>query len=354
MSGDRDDELREERRPDVNGAMTPDDEGIDALRALLGPRGDDGGQLAMPDHEALLAMTLGEDVAAHEEGELAEAEALRRVLDGGSAFEAEGPVAGLAELAEVLRVTARATAEVDAADHEALLALALGSEASVSSNEREAASQLAERLDSESFVTSLRAAHEAAEIDAHDDQILLALAMESVGEVTSSWSAATRASAAALAADLDGEGDGDAALLPWTQVVRAAAGQLPEIDQLSHERRLRASLAGETTTGGGGEIETVPRRAPLWLGAVIAAAAAIALFIGFGSGLDDGPPRAGMPGPVADQAAATLKPPRSTADLFDPVEAFGAKGGESGRVDKILTARAADLRNNRFAAWGVR
>ena len=61
-----------------------------------------------------------------------------------------------------------------------------------------------------------------------------------------------------------------------------------------------------------------------------------------------------MPSPVVSQAAADFKAPRSTAELFDPAVPFEAKGGESDRVDKILTARASDLRNNRFAAWGVR
>ena len=77
------------------------------------------------------------------------------------------------------------------------------------------------------------------------------------------------------------------------------------------------------------------------------------LFINFGRQNDSGP-TAGMPSPIVERATAELKAPRSTAELFDPAEPFEAKGGESARVDKILSARAADLRNNRFAAWGVR
>jgi hypothetical protein len=45
---------------------------------------------------------------------------------------------------------------------------------------------------------------------------------------------------------------------------------------------------------------------------------------------------------------------RSAADLFDPTTPFPRAGGESARVDRIASARASDLRDNRFAAWGVR
>lgn len=43
---------------------------------------------------------------------------------------------------------------------------------------------------------------------------------------------------------------------------------------------------------------------------------------------------------------------RSTQDLF--AEPFPAQGGTSARVDRIGDARARDLRENRFASWGVR
>jgi len=43
---------------------------------------------------------------------------------------------------------------------------------------------------------------------------------------------------------------------------------------------------------------------------------------------------------------------RSTQALFqDP---FAPSGGESARIDRIAMARAADLRDNEFAKWGVR
>jgi hypothetical protein len=61
--------------------------------------------------------------------------------------------------------------------------------------------------------------------------------------------------------------------------------------------------------------------------------------------------------PVADKpmaSAPALQRSRSTADLFDATTPFPRAGGESARVDRIATARAADLRGNRFALWGVR
>jgi hypothetical protein len=51
-------------------------------------------------------------------------------------------------------------------------------------------------------------------------------------------------------------------------------------------------------------------------------------------------------------AAAALAVSRSTQPLFD--ERFAAVGGESARIDRIAMARAADLRDNEFARWGVR
>jgi hypothetical protein len=43
---------------------------------------------------------------------------------------------------------------------------------------------------------------------------------------------------------------------------------------------------------------------------------------------------------------------RSTQPLF--ATRFESHGGESARIDRIAIARAADLRENHFARWGVR
>ena len=43
---------------------------------------------------------------------------------------------------------------------------------------------------------------------------------------------------------------------------------------------------------------------------------------------------------------------RSTQALFS--DRFAPTGGETARIDRIAMARAADLRDNEFAKWGVR
>ncbi len=61
------------------------------------------------------------------------------------------------------------------------------------------------------------------------------------------------------------------------------------------------------------------------------------------------------PGAESPESRASLEPlvpVRSTQPLFR--EPFAKTGGESARIDRIASARAADLRDNRFAAWGVR
>jgi len=56
--------------------------------------------------------------------------------------------------------------------------------------------------------------------------------------------------------------------------------------------------------------------------------------------------------PAPEIAAAPAAVCRSAAELFP--DGFATTGGTSDRVDRIAYARARDLRENRFAAWGVR
>jgi len=51
-------------------------------------------------------------------------------------------------------------------------------------------------------------------------------------------------------------------------------------------------------------------------------------------------------------SAAGLAVSRSTQPLFP--DRFAPAGGETARIDRIAMARAADLRDNEFARWGVR
>jgi len=55
---------------------------------------------------------------------------------------------------------------------------------------------------------------------------------------------------------------------------------------------------------------------------------------------------------VALEAPPAMAVSRSTAQLFP--EGIPVTGGTSDRVDRIAYARAQDLRENRFARWGVR
>jgi hypothetical protein len=59
----------------------------------------------------------------------------------------------------------------------------------------------------------------------------------------------------------------------------------------------------------------------------------------------------------APSTPPTASPPafavsRSTQELF--TDRFAPTGGETARIDRIALARAADLRDNEFAKWGVR
>lgn len=74
--------------------------------------------------------------------------------------------------------------------------------------------------------------------------------------------------------------------------------------------------------------------------AVVAAAAVVMLFLGTAS---RSTPTAAMAGDFAK--------PRSTAPLFD--ERFET-AETTARMDAIASARSRDLRDNRYAAWGVR
>jgi hypothetical protein len=78
-------------------------------------------------------------------------------------------------------------------------------------------------------------------------------------------------------------------------------------------------------------------------GVSVAALAATAIvFVGFryGTAAWSVPPQASVP-----------RYARSTQPLFH--EPFAARGGGSTRIDRIASARASDLRENRFAHWKV-
>ncbi len=261
------------------------------------------GDLDVADHEVLLALALGDDVAEIAEDERDRAEQLRAALEGRGADP-------LAELAESLRLAHQSatgtdgTAALPEVDHEALIALCTGLplEEQVSDTERDESQAL---------------------------RVVL-------------------------------EGEGAHPLAELAEALVAAAGQGPDLDELSHARVLRQAMkSGETEWERQLQQPAPARRATPGLGmvfaALVAVAAGVALFFGSLSwletqGLNPVAERPELPAPLAAELVLT----RSTQDLFDPATPFPSKGGESERLGKIVASRAADLRANRFAAWGVR
>jgi hypothetical protein len=114
----------------------------------------------------------------------------------------------------------------------------------------------------------------------------------------------------------------------------------PRDDAASVERALERALRPEAAEPARGRVIYA------WFGGAgvaLAAAAAIALFVS--------PLHKAEPAPSAAASAPELARPRSTAELFaDRFETSAT----SERMDLIASARARDLRDNRYAAWGVR
>jgi len=191
------------------------------------------------------------------------------------------------------------------------------------------------------WAEALRAAYEPSELDVDENAALIDRAL-GIGTKDAPATSAEREAAQRLREAIehprtDGRDE------PEIEVLDAlvSAYRPREIDPLRNEllitRALKRSSQG-----------TAPRRAlPIVTAAVLgvaAMAAGIALYL-----------RPMTDKPIAASATApALQRSRSTADLFDAATPFPRAGGESGRVDRIANARAAELRDNRFALWGVR
>ncbi|MCS6900565.1 MAG: hypothetical protein RMJ98_14080 [Myxococcales bacterium] len=138
------------------------------------------------------------------------------------------------------------------------------------------------------------------------------------------------AEAQALARAL--EGHGASSHDPLIEALRAAHDPTP-LDPARHEEILvRAFLEAKPS----GQVLAFLGRRWAWAGA-LAAAACLALALG---------QTFRRPAPVALVAS------RSTQELFP--EQFPRQGGHSARMDRISGARTRELRENRFASWGVR
>jgi hypothetical protein len=298
------------------------DRAAEALRAALAPR-----ELPAADHEALLALVLGDDAAEVGDGERAAADRFRAALETGAPHP-------LSELASALRAVHQ-PAPPPEADHEVILAAALTLDVSPDREAERLREALAGRGQHPfaTFAGVLVAAHRPAALVPEDGEALISLALGSEAAV----GAHEREEATRLCGALAGQGSHP--LVPWATALRVASERLGGIDAVSHERLLRRTM------------ESARARPGALLGALVAVAAAVALFVGSWDWRDD----LSGPAPMAQQAAPVpLVRVRSTQELFDPTVPFDARGGESERMERIVAARAADLRANRFAAWGVR
>jgi hypothetical protein len=312
-------------------------------------------ELDAADNEALIALTLGDDASAISEEER------RAAASFAAAFERDVSDTGdpLVSLAWSLRAVAAADREqavLSHADHESLLALTIGADIAVDDETRHAANALRDGLElgrgdelAGSLVAlagSLRALHAPIALAEEDHEALLAITL---GEAASAVSEQQQAEAETLAEAM--ETAGEAPLMGLVGALRAARADTT-LDPLSVERILRRVLPRRLRTAGpAGERRPVSRS--MTFGALVAMAAGVALFIGSMSGLGTDPV-AGRDVPQAQAGlVASFIEARSTQELFDPATPFARKGGESNRIGTIVTARAGDLRSNRFAAWGV-
>jgi hypothetical protein len=197
--------------------------------------------------------------------------------------------------------------------------------------ERAAAEALREAIDhgAEPLAAELRAAHAPGTLGEAD---LDAIVERALGREAASTSA-ERAAAQQLAGG--DPGSEHAALVEALKVaVRPTA-----LDPARNEALIAAALRAPLRKS------PLRRIAPATMAAltgVAALAASVALFFGR-------PPAPRPPAPTAELVRA-----RSADDLFDATTPFPRHGEESARIDRIASARTADLRRNRFAAWGVK
>jgi hypothetical protein len=283
----------------------------------------------------LLAFSVGEGVIELGVEERAEAERLRQALEGGAGHP-------LAELAGALRAADISDhRDIHAVDHEAIVALSLGVDAQLEEHERDEAARTREALRRRDahplaeLAGALRAATASSHLAEADQRTLLALALGE--ELVASDEARELAEAIE-------QRSAPTPLAELAMSLRAAHSSASSrggtLHDLAHERVLRRAIPRGRST-------------PVIVGALVAMAAGIALFFGSWSWLETGPV-GGRDVPIAQAGmVAALIPSRSTQELFDPTEPFPAKGGESDRIDRMVTARSSDLRQNRFSAWGV-
>lgn len=255
--------------------------------------------LTEPDHEALLARALGDVLAPATRVEQQEAEHLAGELAG----KVVGDGSDHLQLARALRA-ANAPRPIDRITHERILKRALGAEA-------KPAVRRGARI---AMISGLFVAAAA-----------LAMFFTTTTRDANAPAAEAVAGAPAPAATA-------AAAAP------AAAGDQPRSDRAAKVAEAPARGRAESKYGRAAAPSPRPFAEPP--GAPAAAAA------------EEARPAAARADDLT--AVAAYVPSRSTDDLFDRNTQFPKTGGESARIDRIAMARASDLRQNRFAAWGVR
>jgi len=210
-------------------------------------------------------------------------------------------------------------------------------EAPITEAERLEAERTREALErgDEPVSSSLRAAHHPPRLPEDDHEALLARAL---GDPLAKPTRAEEAPAAELRDALDRPRPARDAVEGHELVELARTLQAawkPAVLPPLHNEALIAKALARGKRRRTGEIAGV-------VAGVLALAAVIALSLG------RGPDR-----PVG-VAQASLIQARSTMDLFDVSQPFPRQGGESSRIDRIASARSADLRANRYTSWGVR
>jgi hypothetical protein len=234
-------------------------------------------------------------------------------------------------------------------DHDALLARALGDlDAPSTAAERRAAERLRLALDATTraplivptdaeedaaLLRALRVASSPATLDPLANEAILARALEDAILPASR----EEEREAVLLRDALASGKG----LPTLVEALRAAERPRVIDPMRNEVLIAKALGRGRRRG----------LVPMVVGA-LAMAAAVALFATQGIRSMSSSDASS----VATRSAVggELIRSRSTAALFDAAEPFPRSGGESARIDRIASARAADLRANQFSAWGVR
>jgi hypothetical protein len=307
--------------------------------SLVKPPADKDGEAADPKviEKELEALGLaGEDLEVSAE-ELAAAEELRRAMERG-----DEPIA------RALRAAVE-PAPLPAGDLDAILARALGDE--------DAAPTAVEQAEAERLRVALE------ESDAQRAGRLVAGPGARAALPEESTAATAVALRAAWAPSPIGAARNDALVSKALGSASEGKGShvAPHIAPVARKERGSAEAPAPISLR---RFRMGPRTFATMTAVAAMAAGVLLLFGKLGQREAAPPPAAVAMAPAASAAAAPgqdrpservpLIAARSTQELFDASKPFPRSGGESARVDRIATARAADLRANRFAAWGVR